>query len=437
MTLSFGTDGVRGRAYEDIRVDDVEHLASVAADVLGSRAMVVGTDTRESGPDFVDAVCRGASRSGVTPWLLGDAPTPAVARAAATEGVAGAMVSASHNPFHDNGIKFFAPGGRKLTDDQQHAIEQRLGASAATVGQPGADPIARPDLVEAYADWVAGTIQGRTLSGLRVVVDCANGAASAVAPGVLAGLGADVTAINDQPNGRNINADCGSTHLAGLSAHVTEVGADLGLAFDGDADRILAVDRDGQHVDGDQIIAVCALDLRSRGMLRDDTVVVTVMTNLGFRHGMAAASVEVHETPVGDRHVLEALEANSWSLGGEQSGHVIFADLATTGDGLLTAVQLLDVLARGDADIATLADQAMRRLPQRLRNARVEGAAADELARVSDTVAAVEADLGTSGRLLVRPSGTEPVIRVMAEAPDQATADHAVDRVIAALEAPA
>ncbi len=436
MTLKFGTDGIRGRAYDQLTVDDVEALAFAAVEVLGGDAMVVGTDTRESGPDFVDALCRGLMRQGVQPWLLGDVPTPALARAAAVNEMPGAMVSASHNPFHDNGIKFFARGGRKLTDAQQSALEFHLETNSSEHRSDGdaVAPLHRTDLLGEYGEWVKGTLQGRRLDGLRVVVDCANGAASVVAPQVLTELGADVTAINDKPNGRNINDNCGSTYMDHLSDVVARGTADLGLAFDGDADRVLAVDSAGQLIDGDQIIAICAIDSNARGTLADNTVVVTVMTNLGFHHGMARHSIRVHQTQVGDRAVLEALDDNSWSLGGEQSGHVIFPRLATTGDGLLTAVQLLDAVVRSGSTLEGLAGQAMVRLPQRLRNVAITGSPTEAMAALAVPIEAVETSLGSTGRLLVRPSGTEPLIRVMAEAPTQSEADAAVDHLITLLE---
>ncbi len=441
MTLTFGTDGVRGRAYDELTVADVEALGQAAGLVLGGDAIVIGTDGRDSGDDFVGALCRAFHRDGIRAWNLGLAPTPAVAHVAAEHGIAGAMVSASHNPYHDNGVKFFAPGGRKLTDAQQAAIEAELADLAATpsslVDQPGSavGPVDRTDLVADYVDWVVGTVPPGALSGLRVIADCANGAASGTAVPALRRLGAEVTAINDAPDGRNINADCGSTDMTRLSREVVAGAADLGLAFDGDADRMLAIDRDGQTIDGDQIIAICARDLHERGRLADDTVVVTVMTNLGFRLGMAEAGVEVHETPVGDRHVLEALERHGWTLGGEQSGHVIFHELATTGDGLLSAVQLLEVVNRSGRPLAELADATMTRLPQRLRNVGLSGPAVEAMEAIAADIADVEARLGSTGRLLVRPSGTEPLIRVMAEAPTQRQADEAVDQLIAALEA--
>ena len=355
MSLKFGTDGIRGRAYDELTVADVEALAVAAGATLGGRSIVVGTDTRESGPDFVQALCRGFAHHGIESWSLGVAPTPAVAHVAAEHGIAGAMVSASHNPFHDNGIKFFGAGGRKLTDDQQSALEQQL-AQQPPVGQ--LDPASstdRAELVLDYSKWVTATIAPRRLDGLRVVADCANGAASALAGPLLGSLGADVTVLHDRPNGRNINAGCGSTDVADLRDSVRALGADVGIAFDGDADRMLAVDHNGELVDGDQIIGICAINMREQDALVDSTVVVTVMTNLGFHLGMAERGVEVEVTPVGDRHVLEALERGAWSLGGEQSGHVIFHELATTGDGLLTAVQLLDVLVREEQSLESLA----------------------------------------------------------------------------------
>lgn len=433
--LKFGTDGIRGRAYDEVTIADVEALAYTAGRVLGGDAMVIGTDTRESGPDFVAAVCRGIARLGIEPWLVGDGPTPAVAAAALRHGVPGAMISASHNPFHDNGIKFFAAGGRKLTDAQQETMEAELADLGPLEPLEGVTAIDRSDLIAAYGDFVIDTLDGRGLGGLRVVVDCANGAASAIAPATLARLGAEVIAIHDQPDGRNINAGAGSTDMARLCDRVVQSGASLGIAFDGDADRMLAVSGAGDIVDGDEIIAICAIDRAARQTLPGDTVVVTVMTNLGFHQGMARRNISVHQTPVGDRHVLEALEDNGWALGGEQSGHVIFRDLATTGDGLLTCVQLLDTVARSGVGLAELAADAMTRLPQRLRNVRLERPAAEAMDAIVSDIDRVAMALGDSGRLLVRPSGTEPLIRVMAEAPTQADADAAVDDLVRVLEA--
>ncbi|RMH78443.1 MAG: phosphoglucosamine mutase, partial [Actinomyces sp.] len=356
----------------------------------------------------------------------------------ADHGVAGAVVSASHNPWHDNGIKLFAPGGLKLGDDAQHEVQRLLdvlvaeSAGVGTLPDPGGTPAggaadAGDDTHEralaAHAAAVTAAVGGRRLDGLRLVVDCAHGAAWELAPRVLADLGADVTAIGVDPDGRNINDACGSTHLATLAAAVVDAGADCGIAFDGDADRVLAVDAHGEVVDGDQIIAVCALDLDRRGLLRGRAVVVTVMANLGFRRAMATAGIEVVETPVGDRHVLEALDRRGLVLGGEQSGHVIFRDHATTGDGLLTAAVLLDTLVRDGRDLATLAGEAMTRLPQVLVNVAVAARPADLDRRLGPALAAARTRLGDRGRILVRPSGTEPLVRVMVEADTVAEAE--------------
>jgi phosphoglucosamine mutase len=287
----------------------------------------------------------------------------------------------------------------------------------------------------AYRDHVLGALEGRDLAGLRVVVDAANGAASGLAGRIFRAAGADVVVIHDQPDGRNINAGCGATDTASLAAEVVAERADLGIALDGDADRLLAIDHEGHLVDGDHIIAICALDLRSRRALRDDTVVVTVMTNLGFRLAMEAAGIHVVETAVGDRYVLEALDAGRYSLGGEQSGHVIFRDLATTGDGLLTGLVLCDAVRRGGRPLAALAADAMTRLPQVLVNVRVAERIADPATRFAAEIAAVEAAIGERGRVLVRPSGTEPLVRVMVEAASEDVARASADRLAAAVRA--
>jgi len=381
--------------------------------------------------------------------LLGVVPTPAVAWLSAAEGRPAAMISASHNPAADNGIKLFAAGGRKLTDEVEERLEAELdamlhGSSSAPEPAPtGVAPAGVASVVDAageaqrWCDAVMASIEGRRLDGLRLVVDGANGSASAFAGPVLRALGAEVEVLHASPDGTNINAACGSTHPESLQARVLEVGADAGLAFDGDADRVLAVDAAGRLVSGDHLIGLCAIDRHERGRLPGDTVVVTVMTNLGFRLGMAERGLHVVDTKVGDRYVLEALEEGDWALGGEQSGHIIFRDLATTGDGLLTGVQVLDVMARTGRPLADLADAAMTELPQVLHNVRVarrDPALVDHLA---DDIAAVQAELGDHGRVLVRPSGTEPVVRVMVEAPTAAQAEAAAQRLTAALQAAA
>lgn len=382
------------------------------------------------------ALAAGLASEGADVTLLGVAPTPAVAWRSAADAVSAAVISASHNPYADNGIKFFLAGGRKLSDETEERLEAELNVILA--GPPASESIGKVSEVgddDRYAQALVATLEGRTLDGLHVVVDCANGAGYRVAPDVLRRLGARVDVLSDDPDGTNINADCGSTHPELLQKTVVERGADAGLALDGDADRVLAVDHRGELVDGDQIIALCALDLRERNRLRDDTVVVTVMTNLGFRQAMEAHGVRVVETAVGDRYVLEALEEGGWSLGGEQSGHVIFRSMATTGDGTLTAIQVLDVMARTGRRLADLAS-VMKRLPQVLRNVRVADRQGLEGADgFWSEVRAVEADLGQGGRVLVRPSGTEPVVRVMVEAPTADEAEAATDRLCGALAA--
>jgi phosphoglucosamine mutase len=439
--LKFGTDGVRGVANVDLTPELVLTLGRAAARVLGDERFVVGRDTRRSGPLLEAALVAGLAAEGVDVTALGVAPTPAVAWLAAADGVAGAVISASHNSFADNGVKLFTATGSKLSDEVEAALEAELrrllaepGVAAAKRGDSIGRVEGRPADVERWAASVLGSIEGRTLEGVRVVVDCANGAATGVAPRLLRSLGASVEVIHDEPDGTNINAGCGSTHPADLQRAVVTHGADVGLAFDGDADRVLAIDATGRLIDGDQIIGICAVDRHARGRLVDDTVVVTVMTNLGFRLGMADHGIEVLEVPVGDRYVLEALAAGNLSLGGEQSGHVVFADLATTGDGLLTAVQLLDVVARSGRPLEELADGAMTRLPQVLHNVRVATKGMDLTELLSTDIAAVEAELGDHGRVLVRGSGTEPLVRVMVEAPTHEQAEAAADRLVRQVE---
>lgn len=417
-------------------------LGRAAARVLEAPRFVVGRDTRLSGPLLQSALVAGLMAEGADVTLLGVAPTPAVAWLAAADGVAGAVISASHNPYSDNGVKLFSTGGKKLADELEEALEAELhsilrheSGEAARSGEAVGTTAEGAAEVARWSRSVQGSIDGRGLDGLRLVVDCANGAASHAGPRVLRALGAEVVVLHDEPDGININAGCGSTHPEELQRAVVARGADAGIAFDGDADRALAVDAAGRLIDGDQIIAITAVDRRQRGLLVDDTVVVTVMTNLGFRLGMARRGVKVIEVPVGDRFVLEALDRGGLTLGGEQSGHVIFADRATTGDGLLTAVQLLDVVARSERTLAELADDAMTRLPQVLRNVKVLGGAAEAARGVAGEVARVEAELGDNGRVLIRASGTEPLVRVMVEAPSLEQAEAAAKRLVEAVAA--
>jgi phosphoglucosamine mutase len=380
------------------------------------------------------AFVAGLASEGVEVHRLGVTPTPAVAFEAARIGAMGAVVSASHNPFHDNGIKLFAVGGTKLPDE----VEARIEAILAELGGHTTDPApihGRGDAGSAYVDHLLGVLEGRDLTGMRVVVDAANGAASHLAAEVFTRTGAQVVVINDRPDGTNINDRCGATDPEGLRAVVVAERAQVGIALDGDADRLIAVDERGDVVDGDHVIAICAADLQRRGELRDDTVVVTVMTNLGFRLAMERAGIRVVETAVGDRYVLEALAAGGYSLGGEQSGHVIFSDHATTGDGMLTALALLDVVQRSGRRLSQLAAEAMTQLPQVLVNVRVSQRRPDIADLVADQIAAVEAELGGRGRVLIRPSGTEPLIRVMVEAPTGDQAKDAAERLAAVIAA--
>ncbi|HUF31726.1 MAG TPA: phosphoglucosamine mutase [Acidimicrobiales bacterium] len=446
MTLRFGTDGIRGVANVELTPELVLALGRATATVLGGGRVLVARDTRRSGPLLEAALVAGLTAEGCDVERLGVLPTPGVAWMAATEGVAGAMISASHNPFADNGVKLFVPGGRKVDDATQTALEAALdrfldqgGPTGPTGERRGAEVGAVTDGGEAaaarYLESLVASLEGRDLAGLHVVLDCANGAASSVAPRAVGQLGARVEVIAAEPDGVNINEGCGSNHPEALQAAVVAAGADLGLAFDGDADRVVAVDHTGALVDGDHLIAMCAVDLAARDRLAGRTVVVTVMTNLGFRLAMARAGIEVVETAVGDRHVLEALEEGGWSLGGEQSGHVIFRDLATTGDGTLTGLQILDLVRRSGRTLADLAAGAMTRLPQVLVNVAVARRRPDVAEAVAGEIAAVEAALGEPGRVLIRPSGTEPVVRVMVEAPTAAAAEDGARRLATAVEA--
>jgi phosphoglucosamine mutase len=456
MTLRFGTDGVRGIANAELSPELVLALGRAAAQVLDAGRVgrvVIGRDTRRSGPLLEAALAAGFAAEGIDVELLGVVPTPTVAWVATADGVPGAVISASHNPYADNGVKLFGAGGTKLSSADEERLEAELdrilshGDRESGVDQAEPAPVLvgakvgtiRPAVgsVSRWVDSVIASLDGRRLDGLSIVIDCANGAVSDHAPPVLRSLGARVEVLHDRPDGRNINQDCGSTHPGDLQAAVVASGADLGLAFDGDADRVLAVDDTGALVDGDQIMALCAIDRHDRGALVDDTIVVTVYSNIGLRLAMAERGIGVVETMVGDREVLEALERGGWQLGGEQSGHIIFRDLATTGDGLLTSVQLLDLLVRAGRPLSVLVGEAMTRFPQVLHNVRVSGKAASVVAAMSDEVDRVERDLGERGRVLVRASGTEPLVRVMVEAEDPRAASEAAAALVAAAEAAA
>ncbi|MGY5766265.1 phosphoglucosamine mutase [Brachybacterium sp. DNPG3] len=440
MSRLFGTDGVRGRANVDITAELAVDLSVGAAHVLGTFGAFDGTrpraiiarDTRPSGDFLGAAVSAGLASSGVDVLDAGILPTPGLAYLVQSTGAdLGVMISASHNPAPDNGIKFFARGGTKLPDEVEDAIEKRIGEQWDRPQGTDVGTITPFEgAIEAYVAHLASTLD-TSLEGLTVVADCANGAAAITGPEVLRRAGATVHVIGDRSDGRLINEGCGSTHLEPLQAAVREHGADLGVAFDGDADRCLAVDADGEIIDGDQIMAILALDLKERGKLHDDTLVVTVMSNLGLKLAMKDHGITLGQTSVGDRYVLEEMNLGGYSIGGEQSGHVILAEHATTGDGELTALHLLQRVATTGRTARELAD-VMTRLPQALINVKgVDKARAGIDRGVGDAVAAAEAELGESGRVLLRPSGTEPVVRVMVEAPDDATATAIAERLAA------
>lgn len=433
MGALFGTDGVRGLANRDITAELALDLSVAAARVLASRGVfaghrpraVLGRDSRASGEFLSAAVGAGLASAGVDVIDVGVLPTPAVAYLTAHIGVdLGVVLSASHNPMPDNGIKFLARGGHKLDDELEDAIEAQLGSSwqrpvGADVGR------IKIDGGRAGAQYVEHLVATVTtpLDGLRIAVDCANGAASEVGPQALREAGADVVVINASPDGRNINEKCGSTHPEQLQAATVASGADLGVAFDGDADRCLAVDHRGVLVDGDQIMGTLALSMHEAGTLVDDTLVITVMSNLGLRLAMREAGITCIDTSVGDRYVLEAMRAGGYSLGGEQSGHIIFAAHATTGDGVLTALQLASRIAATGRTLAELAG-AVHRLPQTLVNVSgVDRAGVESDAALAAAVGAAQLRLGETGRVLLRPSGTEPLVRVMVEAATQDDAD--------------
>ncbi|MFE1167645.1 phosphoglucosamine mutase [Nocardiopsis sp. NPDC058789] len=431
MARLFGTDGVRGLAGRDLTASLTLELSIAAARVLaraeGERRplAVVGRDPRASGEFLEAAVVAGLASTGVDVVKVGVLPTPAVAYLTGALGADfGVMLSASHNPAPDNGIKFFARGGQKLEDALEEEIEGMLGVpSTPAVGDAVGRVTESHDGAERYTQHVLDSLP-HALNGLKVVMDCAHGAASTVAPEALRRAGAEVIAIGDQPDGHNINQGCGSTSLAALQEAVRLHGADAGIANDGDADRCLAVDSEGNVVDGDQILAILATEAKDAGRLEKDTLVVTVMSNLGLKLAMAREGVTVVETAVGDRYVLEEMKRGGFGLGGEQSGHVILLDHATTGDGLLTGLHLLAAMAHRGQGLAELA-KVMTRLPQVLINVPdVDRSRAAESEELAAAVREAEAELGETGRVLIRPSGTEPKVRVMVEAPEleQATA---------------
>jgi len=427
----FGTDGIRGLANSELTAELALDVGVAAAHILieslGSTATrpraIIGRDSRASGEFLESAVVAGLTSAGVDVYRVGILPTPAIAfLVAQSKADLGVMISASHNPMPDNGIKLFARGGGKLDDTLESAIEARLREPwQRPVGRDVGRIINDETLSQKYIDHLLSSLQVK-LSGIKVVIDCANGAASFVAPEVLRRAGAEVIAVSNTPDGWNINDGCGSTHLDSLRQHVLKNSADIGIALDGDADRCLVVDKSGADVDGDQILAILAIALKSTSKLKSNTVVGTVMSNLGFVKAMEENGIQVLKTAVGDRYVLERMLQDGLNLGGEQSGHVILKDHANTGDGTLTALYLLQEMKRSEKSIRDLA-AVMVRFPQVLIN--VKGVAKEKLAgskAIAAAVSAAEQELGDTGRVLLRASGTEPLVRVMVEASSDSVA---------------
>lgn len=443
MARLFGTDGVRGVANQDLTAELAVALGAAAARRLirtgatRRRVAVVGRDPRASGEMLEAAVIAGLTSEGVDALRVGVLPTPAVAYlTSAYDADFGVMISASHNPMPDNGIKIFGPGGLKLDDATEDRIEElvRQGPGHRPTGAGIGRIVDAEDALERYLRHVGKAATTR-LDGLTVVVDCAHGAASTAAPDAYRAAGATVVPIHAEPDGLNINDGCGSTHMETLRAAVVSHGADLGLAHDGDADRCLAVAADGTVIDGDVIMVVLALAMQEAGELASDTLVATVMSNLGLHLAMRAAGVQVRTTGVGDRYVLEELRAGEFSLGGEQSGHIVLPAFGTTGDGIVTGLRLMARMAQTRRSLAALAEP-MQTLPQVLINVEVTDKAAVAQARsVQDAVAQAEAELGDTGRILLRPSGTEQMVRVMVEAADEDTARQLAARVAESVSA--
>jgi phosphoglucosamine mutase len=443
MGRLFGTDGVRGVANRELTAELALALGAAAARRLassgepGRRVAVIGRDPRASGEMLEAAVIAGLTSQGVDALRVGVLPTPAVAYlTSAYDADFGVMISASHNPMPDNGIKIFGPGGHKLDDDTEDQIEDLVAAGPGLrpVGAGIGRVIDAEDAADRYLRHI-GKASTMRLDGLTVVVDCAHGAASSVAPRAFRAAGARVIAINADPDGLNINDRCGSTHLDSLRAAVVAHRADLGLAHDGDADRCLAIDANGELVDGDAIMVVLALAMRDAGELVGNTLVTTVMSNLGLHMAMRSAGINVRTTAVGDRYVLEELRAGDYSLGGEQSGHIVMPSLGSTGDGIVTGLRLMTRMAQTGSSLAELAST-MQTLPQVLINVEVtDKATAAAAPAVQTAVGAAEEELGDSGRILLRPSGTEPMIRVMVEATDEAVAQRVAATVADAVHA--
>jgi phosphoglucosamine mutase len=437
----FGTDGIRGRANRVI-TPELALKVGQAAGLVFKRGdhrhrVVIGKDTRLSGYMIETALVAGFTSVGMDVLLLGPMPTPAVGMLTRSmRADLGVMISASHNPFDDNGIKLFGPDGFKLSDAIETEIEALIDGDMAPQLAKSAD-LGRAKRIDGvhdrYIEFAKRTLP-RTLdlAGMRIVVDCANGAAYKVAPAALWELGADVVAIGVEPDGFNINKDCGSTDIAALTAKVREVRADIGIALDGDADRVLVIDERGQLVDGDQLLAVIAESWKDDGRLAKPNVVSTVMSNLGLERHLAGVGLELIRTQVGDRYVLEAMRAGGYNVGGEPSGHIILSDYNTTGDGFVAALQILAVIRGQDKPVSQVCHR-FEPLPQVLKNVRYKNGKPLENAGVKSAISAAEQKLGRGGRLIIRPSGTEPVIRVMGEGDDKILVEAVVDDIVSAL----
>jgi phosphoglucosamine mutase len=435
----FGTDGIRGRANSFPMTADIAMKVGMAAGTAFRRGghrhrVVLGKDTRLSGYMIENAMVAGFCAAGMDVFLLGPVPTPAVAMLARSlRADIGVMISASHNSYQDNGIKLFGPDGYKLSDEIEDRIEALVAGEGETV-LAGSDALGRAKRIDGvhdrYIEFAKRTLpRSMSLAGLRVVVDCANGAAYKVAPAALWELGAEVVAINDEPNGFNINEDCGSTHPQGLSKKVHEVRADIGIALDGDADRVVIVDEKGKVVDGDQIMALIGQTWHDAGRLSGGGVVATVMSNLGLERFFGDMKLSLERTKVGDRYVVEHMRAHGFNVGGEQSGHVVLSDFSTTGDGLVSALQVLACIKRQDKPASEVLKK-FEPVPQMLKNVRFSGGKPLEEAGVKAAIEDARSRLGSKGRLVIRPSGTEPLIRVMAEGDDQGLVEKVVDDIV-------
>jgi phosphoglucosamine mutase len=435
----FGTDGIRGRANSHPMTADIAMKVAMAAGMSFQRGnhrhrVVVGKDTRLSGYMLENAMVAGFCAAGMDVFPLGPLPTPAVAMLTRSlRADLGVMISASHNPYHDNGIKLFGPDGYKLSDEIENRIESMLDEEIGIelADSDGLGRAKRLDSVhDRYIEFAKRTLpKSMSLSGLRIVVDCANGAAYKVAPAALWELGAEVIAINVEPNGFNINKECGSTHPAGLQKKVHEVRADIGIALDGDADRVVIVDEQGDIVDGDQIMALIARSWSESGRLAGGGIVATIMSNLGLERYMSQIGMQLHRTQVGDRYVVEHMRAHGLNVGGEQSGHIVLSDFSTTGDGLVSALQVMACIKRYGKPVSELT-RTFEPVPQILKNVRFAGGKPLEAAPVKAAIEDARARLGQSGRLVIRPSGTEPLIRVMAEGDDPKLVETVVDDIV-------